>query len=235
MSDTSRIPHSIVDFHGFLTTTCAYLVLGTPNNATLLGWTAAELTTWTGYLTAWQPYYIKYLDKRNARTPAVTEILNGFIDKACAYNKSHKLLDRIAASTSATTTDLNIFRIKTSGVTKKATRTVSTTPVEISVSPAFVLVGGGVIKVKCKNNTDKGQHIVEGSDSVQYVYKIDDKAPEGADDSGLSSGLSTKASFSLSLGSSNSGKPLYIFFRWYNTKHPELAGPWTPLQTLSIP
>ena len=235
MAFTSRIPRGIVNFNSYFVKICAYLQAGgTVTNATRLGITAVELAALLDFLKTWQPLYTKYVDKENSRTQSVIASLNDTIFKVNDFNQTHTLLDRIASSTSATITDFTTFRIK-KNTTKKVSRTLTTTAITASVNPSIVLVGVGVLKVKCKNNIDKGQHLVPSSNCVQYMYQIDGKAPVGADMLGLSMGISTRASFTLSFDSSNSHKLLYIYFRWHNTKHPELAGPWTNLLTMSIP
>ena len=236
MADRSRIPRGIINFNTYLVKICAYLQAGgTVTNASRLGVTEEELADLLEFLDNWQPLFVKYVDKENGRTQSVTASLKEIFYNVNDYNFTHKLLDRIASSTSATITDYTTFRIKKNRSAKRTSRTFSTTVIEASVSPAFVIVGVGVIKVKCKNNVDKGQHILPGSDCVQYMYQIDGKAPAGADVEGLSMGISTRASFTLSFNSDNSNKLLYVFFRWYHTKYPALAGPWTNLQTMSIP
>lgn len=235
MADNSRIPRGIVSFNSYYVKICAYLQAGgTVTNATRLGITAAELTALLDFLKLWQPLFVKYEDKQNSRTQSVTTSLNDIITRVINYNTKYNLLDRIASSTAATVTDFATFSIKKNAV-KKVSRTLTISAITASVNPSIVLVGVGVLKVKCKNNIDKGQHLVPSSNCVQYMYQIDGKAPVGADMLGLSMGISTRASFTLSFDSSNSHKLLYIYFRWHNTKHPELAGPWTNLLTMSIP
>jgi hypothetical protein len=46
--------------------------------------------------------------------------------------------------------------------------------------------------------------------------------------------ISTKGAFMLQGGVECEGKRLYIYFRWYNTKHPDIAGPWSQLQTTIV-
>lgn len=236
MADRSRIPRGIVDFNSYLVKICAYLQAGDKvTNASRLGITEEELADLLGFLANWQPLFVNYEDKENGRTLSVIASLKEIFYHVNDYNSTHNLLDRIASSTLATVADYSTFRIKKNSSAKKTTRTFNTTVIEASVTPAFVLVGTGVIKVKCKNNVNKGQHLVPGSDCVQYMYQIDGKAPAGADAEGLSMGISTKASITLSFNSNDSNKLLYIFFRWYHTRYPTLAGPWTNLHTMSIP
>jgi hypothetical protein len=41
--------------------------------------------------------------------------------------------------------------------------------------------------------------------------------------------ISTKSLFTLTFDGDQMGNDLQIFFRWINTKHPDLAGPWSSL------
>jgi len=59
-------------------------------------------------------------------------------------------------------------------------------------------------------------------------------ASNSADAENMKRDISTKASFVLALSSASSTQSLFIYFRWYNTKHPELAGPWSALMTTMI-
>jgi len=72
--------------------------------------------------------------------------------------------------------------------------------------------------------------ICAGADSVQYMYAVGTTPPASAEAEGLKAEISTRASFNLDAGSASSGKYLYIYLRWYNTKHPALAGPWSSMK-----
>ena len=155
------------------------------------------------------------------------------IDETADFDQSNHILDRIAASPNVTIADMETFNIK-KRVLQKSTRTIPTTPIVDSVSITLIPIGGGSILLKCYRSTGQRAAICEEADCVQYLYQVGDTPPASADAGSLKNGLSTKASFTLALGASSSGKTLYIYFRWYNTKHPELAGPWSSLQTSLI-
>jgi hypothetical protein len=87
--------------------------------------------------------------------------------------------------------------------------------------------------VKCYSKGSRAS-ILDAADSVQYRFVVGTTAPTSADDAILDKELSTKASFVLPTGVQKVGMMLYIYFRWYNTKHPELAGPWSTLQSTII-
>jgi hypothetical protein len=232
MADGSRIPRGIDGFNLYIITTCAFLSAGMPLNADRLGVLPDESAKWNGFLTEWIPLYSKYSDKKNGRTTAVKDQLLDIIDRCVTLDQTSRILDRIAASPNVTIVDMETFNIK-KGVLQKVTRSTSTTPISESVNAAFQSLGGGSFAIKCHNSTSRAS-IVDGADSVQYAYLIGTTPPESVKAAGLTKDLSTKAAFTLPLGPENSAQYLYIYFRWYNTKHPELAGPWSGLQTALI-
>jgi len=233
MSDGSRIPRGIDEFNPYIINTSAFLVAGTPTNAERLGILVAESNQWTELLAIWSPLYTKYSDKKNGRTTAVTDQLHDTIDQCIALDQSCHILDRIAASPNVTIVDMETFRIK-KGVLQKSNRSFSSTPISETPIVAVQPLGGGSMAIKCHSSTSRAS-ILDGADSIQYVFWVGDTPPTSAEAPGLSKELSTKAAFTLSLGAGTSAKYLYIYFRWYNTKHPELASPWsTMISTLIL-
>ncbi len=234
MTAGARIPRGIDDFNPYYTNAIAYLSDGTPTtNAVRLGILPEELTELTSYATAWAPLYTKYSDKKNSRTTAVKDQLLELISNVIGFDQDNHILDRIASSPNVTIVDMETFNIK-KGSLQKTTKSFSSTPISEPVTVTIQPLGGGSLTVKCYSSTGQRAAIYDGADSVQYLYQIGDTAPASAEASGLTKELTTKASFTLALGSGSSAKNLYIYFRWYNTKHPELAGPWSSLQTTLI-
>lgn len=230
MPSATRIPRGIMPFNSYINTTNTYFLAGTPTNATRLGIVAAETTAWTGFLTAWNPLFAKYMDKKNSRTTVVIEQLNALIEKTVAFDQTNHILDRIASSTSATIADLETFNIKT-GLLQKTTRTIPTTPIAEPVSVTIQALGGGKINLKCYTSTSKRAGIFADADSVQIAYTIGNTPPASAEAEGLNKEISTRGILNLSLGADKAAQYLYIYFRWYSTKRPELSGPWSSLQT----
>lgn len=228
-----RIPRTITPFNGYLLNTNTYLLAGTPVNATRLGITTPETTQWTAFVAQWTPLYMKYCDKANSRTTAVIEQLNAIIDKVVLFDQTNHILDRIASNTSATIVDLETFNIKT-GLLQKTTRTISTTPISEIVTATVLPAGGGTVNIKCYTATSGRPGICKEGDCVQYLYSVGNTAPTSAEAEGLQKEISTKGAFNLVLGAASSTQFLYIYFRWYNTRRPELAGTWSNLQTTLI-
>ena len=234
MSDGSRIPRQIEEFNSYISTTNTYLLEGAPTtNADRLGILATEVTKWSAIGTLWSPLFMKYSDKKNSRTTAIKDQLLQLITDCVNLDQTCHILDRIAASPNVTIVDMETFNIK-KGVLQKTARTVSTSPVAERVMPSIQPIGGGSVSIKCRSTTGEGTAIIGGADSVQYVYQVGNTPPISTEGEGLKNGLSTKASFTVALGTASSAKYLYIYFRWYNTKHPELSGPWSALQTTLI-
>jgi len=233
MATGARIPRGIDDFNPYIVNTTAFLQIGAPTNAERLGILIAELEKWSGFAAAWVPLYTKYSDKKNSRTTAVKDQLLEIITNTTDFDQTVHFLDRIAASANVTIVDMEAFNIK-KGVLQKQTRSSSTTPITEPVTVTIQPIGGGTVTLKCYSTTGQRASIYSEADGVQILYVVGNVPPVSAEAPGLSKELSTKAIITLSLGSGSSGKNLYIYFRWYNTKHPELSGPWSALQTSLI-
>jgi hypothetical protein len=234
MSTGARIPRGIEEFNPYIANTNAYLLAGSPTtNAVRLGIIPDEVTQWTDVATAWLPLYAKYSDKKNSRTTAIKDQLLSLIDQCVELDSSCHLLDRIAASPNVTIEDMGAFNIRR-GILQKTTRSIPHTPISESITVSIQPLGGGSISIKCYSSSGERAAIYEDADSVQFVYQVGGTTPAAADVIGLERDISTKAAFTLALGSSSSSKYLYIYFRWYDTKRPGLAGPWSALQTTLI-
>jgi len=233
MTVAPRIPRGIDDCSQYLISTNNYLISGTPNNAERLGILPEEAVKWSGFANRYSPLYLLYSDKKNSRTTAIKNQLLSIIDEVTDLDQTSHLLDRIAASPNVTIADMATFNIK-KGVLQKTTRSVATTPLTNQVAAAIQPIGGGSVNIKCRNLSSERAGIEEGANCVQYSYIVGEKAPVSADDENMKREISTKASFILALGSASSTQSLFIYFRWYNTKHPGLAGPWSALMTTFI-
>jgi len=232
MADRTRIPRGIDDFNPYIINTNAYLLAGVPTNAVRLGILTTETDKWTGFLNEWTPLYLKYSDKKNGRTTAVKDGLLYIIDQCVELDQTSHILDRIAASPAVSIADMETFNIR-KGVLQKTTRSVPVTPISEKVAAAIQPLGGGSVAIKCHNSTSRAS-ILDGADSVQFVYQVGDVPPTSAEAPGMMKDISTRAAFTLDLGAENATKHLYIFFRWYNTKHPDLASPWSAMQSTLI-
>ena len=229
-----RISRSIDEFGKYIVKTNSYIAAGTPvTNGERLGLLQTEVTQWKAFEDKWAPLFVLYNDITNSRTRAIRNTLVQIIDDVIEYDQTNHILDRIAASPNVTIDDLGIFNIY-GGVLPKNTRTVPVTPIKEPVTVTFQALGGSAISIKCYSTTGSRAAIYDDADSVQYLYLVGTTPPPAPDEDALKIGISTKASFVMNLSTDSAGKFLYIYFRWYNTKHPELAGPWSGLQTNMI-
>ncbi|PTN09795.1 hypothetical protein C8N47_10389 [Mangrovibacterium marinum] len=234
MGNTTRIPRAISRFDTYLENATRYLQAGSPEtNASRLSIQEEEVTTLNGYYAEWSPLYLLYSDKKNSRTTAVTEQLHLIIEKTVDYDHQQHLLDRIASSPNVTVTDLDTFNIKGS-LLAKTKRTKPSKAITELVLPDISQRGGGELAIKCRNSEGGRAAILKEANCVEYRYRVDEQAPTSVNNEGLNTGISTKASFTLSLGAENSAKYAYLYFRWYNTKYPNLAGPWSSLHSVLI-
>lgn len=233
MSNDCRIPSTIDAFNPYISTTGAYLIDGTPTNATRLGIAETEVEKWIGFGDSWYPLFFKYSDKKVKRTTAIKDQLNDIIKNCHQFNQDNHLLDRIAASLNVNILDMETFNIK-KGVLKKDTRTVSLSAINELVIAFVQPIGGGSFTIKCHDSRSTRAGIIAEADSVQYIYLVGKVPPESPLVAGLTKEISTKAAFTLPLGADKSGEQLFIYFRWYLTKYPNLAGPWCSLITSLI-
>jgi len=229
MRKTPRIPRTIDKANIYFVNTTAYLQEGTPQrNGIRLGLLETEMAAWVDFYAEWAPLYLKYTDKENTRTTTIKDNLLRILYEFINFDRRNHVLDRIAASPNATIYDLGKFNIR-KGVAFKEIHTVVTTPISEKITVALQPIGGGFIKIKCFSISGKRPAIYEGADCVQFAYLVGDVPPESVIAEGLMRDLSPRASFTLALGAENTKKSLYIYFRWLNTRHPELAGPWSVL------
>jgi hypothetical protein len=234
MGTGTRIPRSINEFGTYISSTNIYLSSGArQSNGLRLGISPEEMVQWKAFEENFSPLLLLYNDVANSRTRAIRNNLIEIIDKTIAYDQANHILDRIAASPNATVYDLGAFNIN-GGVPTKTTRSRSITIIREPVSVTFQQLGGAIIAIKCYSTTGARAAIFGEADSVQFMYKTGTVPPTSTNEDGLKSGLSTKGSFNLELNPEYKGKYLFIYFRWYNTKHPEMSGPWSELQTTMI-
>jgi len=234
MAHNQRIPRGIEEFHDYMETTALYMKAGSPvTNGARLGLQADEIETWSTLHTSCDELYPRYIDKKNSRTTVVKDDLHNIVDETLAFNRKSHILDRIAASPNVTIADLSTFNIK-AGPTAKSGRSTPQSSITELVTTNITQIGGGVMSIKCYGNSSQRAGIIEGADCVQYLYTVGNVAPVSAEDDVLKLGISVKGNFKIATGPGSSGKNLYIYFRWCNNSHPDLAGPWSALQTMLI-
>ena len=243
-ANNTNIPRSIKGFNTFITTVCAYLVLGTPTNATRLGITANILTQLQTYLGQWNPLYALYLNKKSGYTTAIRNGLLGIIDAMVLYDKINKVIEKVKATANLTFNDCSAFNLPqglamalpSAHAIPEATKSEKTIITVEAVYPKLISEVGGYVKVKASTeaaNTGRAKKL-EGFDLLSYAVAV---FYSGTAD--LTHGHSTKASFVLETPGLTSNltalpagqvEPIKIavfFFRWAKSKHPDQDGPWS--------
>jgi len=228
------MPRTFEGMNNYLTKTETHLLSGDPViNWTRMGLLQTEMTKWSFFRTSYAALYIQYSDETNTRTRAIRDNLQNLLDQVIEFDRVNRILDRIASSPNVTIDDLMIFNIK-QGPLQKSGKTIKVTPINENVTVTLQPIGGGIVAVKCYSITGQRAHIFTDADCVQFAYLLGDTPPTSVMVPGLVFGLSSRASFNLNLGAEQARNNLYIYFRWYNTRHPEQAGPWSALQNTVI-
>lgn len=227
----SKVPHGNSAFNNYVNSTGSYIQEGEPTNAERLLFTTTEKDFWLNTVTSWNREYALYSDELKSRTKEVidnvNEIKNNFLD----FIDQSMILKRIKANPEASDVDLDVFLLlpKSSGST-----TSSDHAIEENVLPMISQIGGATLVVKCLSDDGNRCRIVEGASVVEYRYCIGCDKPENADSALLSYGVSTKASFQIKLPLDAAKKEVHIYFRWNNTRHQNIAGPWSDLNSVMV-
>lgn len=234
MSSKQRISRNPAEFNDFITGTSTYLKAGEPvTNGVRLGLLPVEIDKWCGFAARWTPIYSKYNDKLNGYTRGTRNDIYTIMEEVQDFNREVFLLDRIKVSPAATLADLEMFNLKRpSG--PKASHSAPHSLIKETVEVSFKLIKGGFVNVSCRGTSHPRPSIIDVADSIQYVYLIGTNPPASPTVPILQKELSTKSKFVINAGIENIGKTLYCYFRWYNTKYPEAAGPWTMLESTLI-
>ena len=245
-SQETLIPRSIKGFNLYIIKTTAYLLAGTPVNWSRFGWSAAEMADWEGFLTTWEPLFTLYSDRKGGYTTNIKNQLYGIIKACVDLNKSNHLLKSIEATRNVTVTDLETFNLSLANISGNEPHhvTARTAPATELVYPTLKPIGGGIIRCKCFTEAAASGRPkkLKGFDMIEYTYKVIAQAtdkglanvPTDPNDTTLTLKYTTKANFLLPTGTNNSGKIVCIFFRWVNSKHPDLNGPWNVCATTTI-
>jgi len=233
-----RITKNIPEFNGYISTTDTYLGQGSPiTNGARLGLSPQNITDWNSKRSYWRDtLYKKYTDPLQS-TSAVKEQVRNFISDFQQFGQP--LVNFIAANPNAKEADAAIFNF----VYKRAKATRRHTAMEELVEFTAQPLGGGDLKFSCRTSHDSARPSkADGADSVQLAFLIVDANLSGRNsiyeftpsDMDMSEKAFTKAVFTFHAGAVNVGKRMVVFARWWNTKHPELAGPWSAVRMVVI-
>ena len=231
MAENSRISKKPAVFDAYINNTDDSLQLALPVPVTnvRLGWPSVNKDDWHDYRLEWEgDLYPIYTDKAKC-TSVTREDVKEFIANFRLF--ANPLLDIAAASTGATSEDAALFNFKI-GRKNPTHQTAEMT------AKTFMLaedIGGGKIVFRCRTASDSKRARIPteiGADSVQFAYMID-TLPTSPDDCNHIM-VSTKSKFTLSNGTSPVRRKLHGYMRWYNTRNPKIAAPWSAMFTIEF-
>ncbi len=233
MRNTTRVPRKISDFNGYLQTSDDYLQLINPGpppvaNWQRLGLTQEEADQWHATRLSWDSQlYPKYLSP-NTKTKTVNEEVAEAMELFRLF--AQPLLGIMATSRNATPQDANALNFKIG----RSEPTHPTVPIAEQCHISLESMGSARVKFGCRAEMEGGRAALpDDADSVQIAYKIGGTVPVNAED-GTQEYIVTRASDVRDLGVAHEGQVLYVFARWYSMRHPELAGVWSPMNTVRL-
>jgi hypothetical protein len=236
MADKSRVPKQIQKFNTYINETDDRLLEVNPDTGnpwwTDYGMPAGEQADWHNRRLLWRDtIFADYSDPEKSTSIAKQKVRN-FIPAFSVFAK--KPLDRIVVSDVADEDEETIFRIKL----ERAEPSHPTTAIETDCVGAVRSIRLGTAKISVRSSTDTSRaSIAEDADSVQVSYIVRDAgAPDIADpnDKLMTKTLFFEAQFDLDLGSDNQGRWVNIYFRWYLSRYPQFAGPWSSMTKMVI-
>ncbi len=232
----SRIPYSPALFNDYIQNTNGRLQATNPvtSNPYYQDYNISvpDSKDWDSRCNNWvTTVYATYINPATSTAIAKEDVKN-FITEFHTFGGP--LLNKILASGIAGSTEEHIFNF----VLDRSDPTHSTTPIAAQCIAGIHGMGMGMYEFGCKGNNKDGRNSkVHGADSVQFAYALSALPPAPSptpDSAGMVKELSTSATFTHDFGTDSPGKWLTVYFRWYNTKHPQLAGAWSSVQTLAI-
>ena len=231
----SRVPRKIDDFNNYIRITDDYLQVEVdPGPPPVLNWGRLGLTQedadqWHALREAWEndlfPRYVNPNTKTktvNAQITTAMEIFRTF---------AQPMIDIMAASPNANQDDAEILNFKL----VRSEPTHPTVPIADLCYADVLPLGGGAVRISCRTIHDaKRASMAKGANLIQVAMKIDGPAPTGPSD-GTSMVILGKANEIYNIGDDHTGKRAYAYFRWYNTKYPHLAGPYSQVVSFIVP
>ena len=225
MPDKSRVPPTLNAFDVYINTTDNYLQaidpLTSQPNWQRLELKSAEAAWWHGERVLWRDTLNPKRADKTKKTVVLTSEITNF--RANFKKMSARILDKIAAADAAGSVEEGTFNLILKKNRKKPG--YHQMPIADPVGVSLKHMGGGRLHISCR----AGHHLKRAalaaiSNSVQLAFSFD--AP-GDPDHNAQQLIFTRASFSHDFGGANVGRYVYIYARWYHTKHPQLAGPWS--------
>jgi hypothetical protein len=226
MPDKSRVPERLAAFDVYINNTDRYLQAIDPATA-LPHWQRLELKPdeaawWHDQRVYWRDTLNKERIDKTKRTMVTTAKVENF--RKVFKKGSAPILDKIAVADKANNLDEAEFNLKLKKNRKKPT--YHQVRIGEDVMVGLNIIGGGRMQVICRTSHDSNRPSIPAvANSVEIAYCIGVK-PNSVDDT-THRIISTRARFDIELGYNNTGKHVFAYARWYNTKHPLLAGTWS--------
>ena len=228
---TSRIPGKISEFNNYIRNTDTYLhspsLSGPVANWMRLGLNEEKASAWQDMRTAWDLLYEKYTNPNTK-----TKVINMEVQESMAAFRAfaQPLLDIIAASPNALAQDAEVLNFKIG----RAEPTHPHTPIDKPCLVSLQSMGGARVRFTCRAVIEsKRAALPADADCLEVAYKIGGTAPANALDA-TEKFFVTRASDIRDFGVQNEGEVMYVFARWNSMRHPELAGVWSPMNTVRL-
>ena len=230
-----RIPRTLADFDSYIRTVIAFLqaTSGASTNGERLGLTTGEVAAAAAYLTQWYTgvpaspgAYEKHTNpatKSKATRLAVLNIMKNFRLLFSPF------LTRMSGSAAIPDADRLVLRIASPVTTHRTPQT----PIKDDIFALVKAAGGGNISIMCRSDHDASRgSLAADADGVEVAWSVG-AAPATPDNAQFKLTFS-KSKFIIAGGLANSGKKIYIYVRWINSKHPEIAGDWSTEYSVMI-
>src|ERR1051325_6008848 len=236
MSKT-RVSEAIAVFNPYVNETDDYLAEvcdeGPPevHSWERLGIAEGKKDEWHTRRLYWRDTLYPAWSNKLTKTEPVNKEVKNFIKSFREF--ANPQLNIMAASPNATEDDEAMFNFKRTR--KKPSKKVTQITQQCMLALANIM--GGEILVSVRTLIDsKRASIFKGADSFQVAFKILNMgdAPPNSPNDGCEKDIITKAKNIVPTGPENRGKMLYVFVRWYLTKYPHLAGPWSNMGAIMI-
>jgi hypothetical protein len=230
MTNSTRIPRTISEFNDYIENTDDHLQSTRAGGQVydILGISTPQADEWSNRREYWEDtLYPKYRSK-DTHTPTVTLEVQNFMKNFREFG--NPLLNLMAASFNANEKDAVILNF---ALGRKAP-TKPESPIAEKSFTSLKILGGSEIKAASKTDHDASRaSVAEHADGVQYAYVVANDPPANVDD-GTVKEFYSGSTHTFNLGVENLGKRFYVYTRWYNSKYPEFAGPWSNLYQVII-
>jgi hypothetical protein len=253
---SGRIPGKLALFIVYIVNVNAYLQAvapgGTDPRGKVLGMTTAELTTLNEFVIKFMsgdPLHPGYWDLHsNADTKNKLTRKDMYLCMKQFKAFFRPMLNRMSGSAAITNAD----RLKLNIADPDKIHTKKSVSIAATCFVSVKMLGGCDVRFLCRSSSDTARASkAEGSDAVEICYssiplpasdstggndstsKAKPKQLAGPSEAAVRE-IHTKAIFIIHFGDDDLGNNLQFFVRWINTKHPDLAGPWSQLNSVII-